>query len=188
MVDGVEQNEPVEFFGMRPDARVEAAWTSGPEADVLEASHTGFERLPEPVVHRRKVVLAKEPFAWLVLDTLVGLGEHLVESFVQLAPEGTAQRLVQVPPSVDATVALALRLYADRDSRHHSEGGVAYERPGVAVAVVPIEADRIDIGEGWFAPRYGQRVRAPRLTISRTLPAGATVGYAIVRIPAGDGS
>jgi hypothetical protein len=182
MVDGVEQNEPVEMFGMRADARIGvSAWTSGPEADVLDASHTGFERLPQPVTHRRRIVLAKGPFAWLVLDTLSGEGEHLLESFVQLAPEGTARPLSAREDAVEATARSILRAHGPSDLQLRPEAAIAYERPEVAVVVVPIGVDRIEVEEGWFSPRYGQVVPAPRVAMSRTLRADTTVGYAIVR-------
>jgi hypothetical protein len=182
MVDGAEQNEPVEMFGMRPDARVAVKhWSSGPEADVLEASHTGYERLPEPVAHRRTLALRKEPFGWLVLDVLDGGGEHLVESFVQLAPEGTARPLARESEDLGAAVGSLLRTHGREGLTARPEAAVEYERDGVRVAVVPIEADRIEIEQSPHSPRYGQSVPAPRLRIARTMRAGTTAGYAILR-------
>jgi hypothetical protein len=186
MVDGVEQNEPVEMFGLRPDARVEVAgWTTGPAADVLDAAHTGYERLPEPVAHRRRLVLGKEPFGWLVLDTLDGDGEHLAESFVQLAPEGTARPLAAGGAELGAAVAALLRAHGREDLTARPEAAVEYERPGVSVAVVPIDVERVEIEPGWHSPRYGRSVPAPRLRIARRMEAGTTAGYAIVRSCAG---
>src|SRR5207244_4218272 len=85
----VEQNEPIGPFAMRRDAHVRVLrWRAEQDVDVLDAEHTGYERLAEPVTHRRRICFVKEPFAWLVLDSLAGRGEHRVESFLHLAPGG----------------------------------------------------------------------------------------------------
>jgi hypothetical protein len=54
--------------------------------DLFEGSHTGYERLAEPVVHRRWVVGLSEG-VWLVRDVVEGHGTHDLGIFLHFAPE-----------------------------------------------------------------------------------------------------
>lgn len=56
-------------------------WQSGPLRDVLDASHDGYRRLPQPVTHRRRIEFDKRLRAWRIVDLVHGEGEHLVELF-----------------------------------------------------------------------------------------------------------
>jgi heparinase II/III-like protein len=56
-------------------------WSSTPDCDTLRASHTGYERLVEPVRHERTIVFDKQRLLWHITDALEGTGEHLVELF-----------------------------------------------------------------------------------------------------------
>jgi Heparinase II/III-like protein/Heparinase II/III N-terminus len=56
-------------------------WTSGDECDVLDASHDGYRRLPQPVTHRRRIVFDKRRRAWSIHDFVDGTGTHLAELF-----------------------------------------------------------------------------------------------------------
>jgi hypothetical protein len=172
-------------FEMRTDARVQVAeWHSEADFDLLDASHSGYERLPEPVTHRRRIVFRKESFAWLVSDSLEGRGEHLVESFLHLAPGGD----VSVPSAsetrtseIDETVEELSKL-ARLDHRLllPSEGAIHYAREGTGVLIVPLNWESLVLESGWFAPRWGQRVPAPVVTLSGRMAAGSSVGYLIL--------
>jgi hypothetical protein len=50
----------------------------------------------------------------------------------------------------------------------------------VSVAIVPVGVERLDVVEGWHAPRYGQRVRAPVAALAARVAAGGRFGYVIV--------
>lgn len=45
---------------------------------VLEVSHNGFERLPDPVIHKR-CVIALEGDYWIVIDDIIGKATHKVQ-------------------------------------------------------------------------------------------------------------
>jgi hypothetical protein len=51
-------------------------WNPGPNIERLVAEHYGYERLPQPVTHRRSVVFNKQKRYWFVSDELTGAGEH----------------------------------------------------------------------------------------------------------------
>ena len=56
-------------------------WSSDADRDVLQASHTGYRRLPEPVDHTRRITADKRRLTWRIEDLVDGRGQHLVELF-----------------------------------------------------------------------------------------------------------
>ena len=147
-IDAQDQAEPTAPFKWEniPEARVEHRW-AGESFDLLVASHTGYLRLPSPVLHRRTVFFLKPQF-WLVIDTVLGKGEHLLELNWH-APHG--------PASLGAT---ALELGSPEQGR---------------MGIVPLSDSRwsVDLVEGWHSACYGQKQPAPVLRCSArtTLPA-----------------
>jgi hypothetical protein len=59
----------------------DVAWQSDAERDVFTGAHDGYRRLPEPVVHTRRITFDKPRRWWRIDDSLTGTGEHLVELF-----------------------------------------------------------------------------------------------------------
>jgi hypothetical protein len=82
-IDDVEQNTILEdlpfVIGDEATVRV-SSWESTSEHDRVVAEHSGYERLAEPVKHRRTISLYKPERWWLVVDELIGRGEHKVVS------------------------------------------------------------------------------------------------------------
>ena len=59
-----------------PKAKVRYRLVSeGGQLKYFEGEHTGYERLPEPILHRRAVVKAGHEI-WVVFDDLLGRGNH----------------------------------------------------------------------------------------------------------------
>ena len=80
-IDDVEQNTIQEDapFAIGDEARAEVLlWESTPERDRIVAQHSGYERLAEPVTHRRVITFNKLDRWWLVEDQFLGKGEHKV--------------------------------------------------------------------------------------------------------------
>lgn len=78
-VDGAEQNttNPALPFFIGNEARPRILnWDTNPEADAVTAEHYGYQRLPQPVIHRRTVRFDKRERFWLIDDELVGEGRH----------------------------------------------------------------------------------------------------------------
>jgi hypothetical protein len=190
VVDGVEQNDFSGAFGMRTDAEVRVEkWQSEAALDVLRASHTGYRRLADPVTHQRTIAFAKDSFAWLVVDRLLGQGEHTIESFIHLAPGGAIANEIDDDALRIESTTLGLCAKADVGERLQArpEAAVSFTRDGVRILVVPLNLRCPSILEGWFAPRYGQWVPATVLRLSARLPCPATVGYLILREGSADG-
>ena len=78
-VEGVEQNSidhNLPFvMGNEAQPRI-LEWSPGPSIERLVAEHSGYQRLREPVTHRRSVGFDKQKRYWFVSDKLTGASEH----------------------------------------------------------------------------------------------------------------
>jgi Heparinase II/III-like protein/Heparinase II/III N-terminus len=78
-VDGVEQNttEQAIPFVIGNEARPRVlSWETTAAADSVTAEHYGYQRLRQPVIHRRTVQFNKGGRFWLVEDEIIGEGTH----------------------------------------------------------------------------------------------------------------
>jgi hypothetical protein len=155
VIDGVSQAETSGPFAWqaRPRARLRG-FRSEPDLDFADAEHTAYERLAEPVRHRRRVLFLK-PRYWVVVDDLAGTGRHDVALRFQL-DAWTVERLAA--PWIAArgpSAGLILGAFV---------AGSALE-PAVRIG----DLERI---EGWTAPDYGVRLAAPAVvySIESTVP------------------
>ena len=83
-----------------------SVWRSEDERDILEVSHDGYQRLPRPVIHRRRISFDKVTPAWRIDDSLSGAGAHLVELIfhpaVPFEPVEEAAAIRLTAPHADA--------------------------------------------------------------------------------------
>jgi hypothetical protein len=86
-VDGIDQAVPDEPFSWTdiPTTRVEN-WIAGKSFTYFVGSHNGYERLADPVVHRRHVLRIADDL-WLVRDVAIGKAEHELEVRWHFAPD-----------------------------------------------------------------------------------------------------
>lgn len=87
VVDGEEQIEIHDsMFGLNnPYGEIRVLrWESESTHDLLEAEHTGYMRLAEPVIHRRRFLLNKTRNEVEITDTFIGDGEHSFEWYLHL--------------------------------------------------------------------------------------------------------
>jgi hypothetical protein len=86
-IDDQDQAVRVDWFKWRelPQVKLESS-VSLAGMDYAVASHDGYTRLAEPVLHRRHVVFAK-PNYWFITDELTGQGRHRIKVFFHFAPE-----------------------------------------------------------------------------------------------------
>jgi len=140
-VDGVDQAQPAGLFHWQslPEIRAEKS-IAGRLFDLVIASHTGYCRLPDPVLHRRCVFYGKPDF-WLVLDLAHGHALHQLELNWHLAPGCDCQL----------------------------QGNVAVVG-GDSARVALIIAEGHDwspaVRQTWHSPVYGSKSKAPTLQFS----------------------
>jgi uncharacterized heparinase superfamily protein len=135
MVDGEEINPlPEALFQLPQFARpVTHDWHPGP-GPRLEISHDGYRRLAGAPIHRRRFELAAGGVR--VLDRLEGSGRHELCCRIQLVPGASATAL---------------------DDRR-----VELRAPGGAVLELAFAGElEVTIDDGWVAPEFGVRERAP---------------------------
>lgn len=68
------------------------SWSTNASVDLLEAEHFGYERLPDPVVHRRKFMFDKTTNEILITDTLTGHQAHAVLLRLHFHPTVSIER------------------------------------------------------------------------------------------------
>jgi hypothetical protein len=116
-VDGMDQSQSGGNFMWLRKANARCTfWSPSDERDVFEGWHDGYTRLPDPVVHRRRLSLEKRTRRVLIEDTLQMSGMHQIELFfhcsercrVDLTSDGYAisqagkSLLLRLPQSVKA--------------------------------------------------------------------------------------
>ncbi|HLY60746.1 MAG TPA: alginate lyase family protein [Terriglobia bacterium] len=153
-VDSLDQAEPAGPFGWRslPAVQVEK-WIVGETFDLFVGSHTGYSRLPDPVIHRRWVFNLKSQY-FLVCDLALGKGEHQLDLSWHFAPGAHS---VNSPTGAESHWAL-------RD---------------VTLTLLPVESHgwSREIIQGRVSPVYGKEEPAPVLRFSSkvVLPADFSV-------------
>ena len=81
-VDSADQSEQGGNFLWLRKARAGCnAWLSSPDHDDFTGWHDGYLRLPDPVMHRRRIVLDKQARVVTIEDRLEMSGEHAIELF-----------------------------------------------------------------------------------------------------------
>jgi len=142
VVDGIDQAEAAGPFAWSavPDTQADL-WTVGRTFTLFAGSHSGYERLPEPVRHRRFVFHLNGNF-WLVRDVAEGKGSHLLEIFWHFAPE------VEVVPDANNFIAASTS-----------------DSPGASkrLALVPVgDAQwKSELFSEHVSPAYGAKLSAP---------------------------
>ena len=139
-VDGVDQaieDGPFAWSSI-PQARIES-WIEGETFTLFSASHDGYQRLMDPVTHRRQVVQVRD--FWLVRDAVIGRGQHGLEIFWHFAPEMSVEpsdEIFLARPADDSEMQLEL---------------LPAKNSGWACEMI----------EGSFSPAYGSKLEAALL-------------------------
>lgn len=149
VVDGEEQNRFNErnLFGMTNDAQVKVnKWETNDEYDFLDAQHSGYECLSEPVTHRRQILFDRKQGYWIVRDILTGMGKHTFDLYLHFAP---------------------MKLEIKKEDPLVVNSNLA---PGPNIVIVPMETEglKLSIQEGSVSFGYGEKVTAPVIRYSKT--------------------
>ena len=165
-VDGLDQAETRGPFAWaeRPPAQL-LGTEDHPDRQFAAAQHLAYERLPDPVQHRRRIWLLDSTL-WLIVDDLLGATRHTVDLRFQFAPlpvQLEAHGWVRVQGSASS---LLLKTFSSTELKANVVSG-ALSPPA-----------------GWYSPNYGRQVPAPVLTLEADteLP----VRFATLLIPSRD--
>ena len=147
VVDGEEQNrfDEDELFSMRLDAAVKVnRWVVTGKYDLLDAEHSGYARLKNPVVHRRRIYFNKEKEYWVIKDMLTGEGRHKFDLYFHFAPIELKEKD---------------ELIIETDNKNRAN-----------IMIVPLETEgvKMEIEKGWVSYSYGKKVEAPIVKYSKT--------------------
>jgi hypothetical protein len=147
VVDQEEQNRisPKALFQTGTEARVKLnRFQSTAEYDILDLVHTGYERLENPVVHRRQILFDKKENYWIIRDILEGSGSHRYDLYFHFTP---------------------LNIQQDQDSTLIVKTGCT----GTNLAIIPLETEGVtlEITSGWISPGYGLKQEAPVVKYTR---------------------
>lgn len=146
-VDGEEINRfirPDYLWNLHNDARPEVRrWETDSKRDFFCGSHSGYQRLAQPVMPVRTIILDHTFHALVVRDVFEGVGEHQIDIPLHLAPDVVVQEV--------ATDRLRLQA-CGRD---------------FVLVWGKIQDWTLEVGKGRISPSYGIALPAPRLAWRR---------------------
>ena len=100
IIDGQEQNRfisKMELFSLQNDAIPKVlSWQTSDNEDIFAGSHSGFQKLNEPVTPVRKIVLERNHHRLIVRDEFKGEGLHSIKIPLHLA---TGCKVKQIGPT-----------------------------------------------------------------------------------------
>lgn len=148
VVDGQCQASPRSAFSW--DSRPKASLTQCsalPGYSVVDGNHSAYGTDESPIIHRRRILFIAGSY-WLVVDDVIGTGEHTVDLHYQFAPMAVTQNDTGWIHAKGNNSSLLLKVIGNTNLTTSIVSGS--EEPRL----------------GWYSPNYGQRVPAPSLTAS----------------------
>jgi hypothetical protein len=146
-IDGQDQSVPGDRMSWKTFAKTRSRhWLTTPWFDIADAEHFGYERLPDPVIHRRVIVFLK-PDTWIVLDNLRGRERHVLEFILHLRPDCAVDLLASGGARLRAASGTVLNATAWNCSTQ------------CALPFGPLKP-------GWLSPSYGIRRRSTVLSVT----------------------
>ena len=142
VVDGKEQNrfDRKNLFWLRNEAKVKVnRWETNDEYDFLDIQHSGYERLSEPVTHRRQIFFYKKESYCIIKDILTGKGKHTFDLCFHFVP---------------------VELEIDKENPLVVHSSI---KDGTNIAIIPTASKGLNffIEEEWVSRSYGRKIRAP---------------------------
>jgi hypothetical protein len=149
-VDRQDQSEIASYFVWRNQAPTKIChWQTAANFDWVIAEQTGYQRLRQPVIHRRHIFYLRDHY-WIVSDQLFGHGQHIFEQNFHFAPEGRLRRQNEIFIWENTTTQLRLAPVWGNDLNLQIHEG----------CLNPIR--------GWISPAFHQKIPGQTLTISKT--------------------
>lgn len=168
-VDGLDQAEPDGPFAWASLPATEAdSWIPGATFTFFAGRHSGYERLAQPVRHRRFVFHLHGAF-WLVRDVAEGQGSHLLGTSWHLAP--------------DLDIVKQGNVFVASRSQDLRPGAAPTDHLILLPVLDPRRKSEITIES--VSPAYGLRVPAPVLRCRAQIV--MPTEHAMLLIPTADG-
>ncbi len=145
-VDEQDQSQSGGNFMWLKKARAGCSqWSSTAEEDLFEGWQNGFMRLPDPVMHRRRITLDKAARRVIIEDSLQMAGEHDIDLFFHCSERCKADPLADgfVLRQGGRTISLKLP---------QTEGATARVYQGSTEPIL-----------GWVSRRFDQKLPAPTI-------------------------
>ncbi len=175
-IDGLDQAEQAGTFRWKTKLSHPSVPKPGigPAVRYLEGQHDGYLRLPQGIVHRRRV-LWPSPECWILVDDFFGSGEHTFDFHYHFAP------------GVDVAVP------------NRTESGIAAQVDGgslrLSLCGTGVSACGSEVIAGWASSKYGSKQACSilRASIQGSAPVAAMTFLApatarIARLPLQSGS
>lgn len=144
-VDGLNQNNIDEntFWDFERNAIPKInKWKSSTNYDFFDGEHTGYQRLLEPVTHRRTVLFDKIKSFWEIDDYLTGKGKHKIEWYFHF--------------DIDI----------DFNINENTITTNCFDRNNIFIEFVVEKNLLIEKQEGWVSKAYGEKQLAKVLKIT----------------------
>jgi len=148
VVDDEEMNRFDEdlLFSMQFDAVPKInKWEVTKKYDFFDGEHSGYERLPNPVTHRRQIYFNKEEEYWVIRDLLTGEGVHKFDLYFHFAP-----------------------MKIEKDSKDQLTVRTKVGESNISLIPLEMKNLNMEIQKGWMSYSYGRKVEAPIVKYTKT--------------------
>ncbi len=169
-VDNSDQAVPLNPFAWASIPRVHVEkWMTGASFDLFIGSHDGYQRLTDPVLHRRFIFHAGGGF-WFIRDVAEGKRQHLLQTFWHFAHDLTVTEKAK-----------NIFLITDYDSHKRIES------PWKGLVLLPFacEGSNVEISSGTVSPSYGATQAAPVVAIKARIFLPAELAVILVSLTPG---
>lgn len=144
-VNGIEQNKSTDdlfFLGTEVKTNV-SKWETTESQDFFEGEHYGYNRLKNPVTHKRQIIFNKKMQFWIVNDLLKSNGPNSFSMYLHFA-DGEIESL-EYPYS-----------FINKNDE-------------IYVAIIPLKQKNlsVEVLEGFVSSSYGKKINAPILKYSK---------------------
>jgi len=170
-VDGKEQSDfiPKKLFYIKSDTVIKVDnWKITDEYDFLDAQHSGYERLTNPVIHQRQIFFDKKDGYWIIKDILTGKGKHIFDLYFHFAPMKVDR--LKTNNNVLSRVSKIKNQLIDGEIMIDSSLVVETKNnDGVNLSIIPLNTKNltIDVLDGWVSCSYGVKEKASIVKYSK---------------------
>lgn len=156
-VDGVDQSAIGGNFMWLKHAKARCeVWESDAGRDLFAGSHDGYERLTDPVTHRRSIEFDKQALVIRVTDTLTCKAPHRVEIFWHFAETCQVQAI------------------SNEISARSGNRGAAMIMPGCGWTPAILSGQE-EPPMGWISRRFDQKCHSPSVVWSGQISGSTTL-------------